>query len=314
MKKYILKRTLLLIPTCIGAFIFLFLIYSTMPGSVLDSTLYSIKNQDKIEAKYNINSPKYVKFIVMTKKIFTGKLEMYNLRIAAHPFYVMPVILTLAKSNLILIFSVIIVGIIVSIPLGIILSRKRNSIILRLIIYFFMSIPSYVLAIVINNIFKNGSIYYNYVNSHSTMQIVNFDDKLKNFIICFTLSIMYIAHFTKRVNVAINDVKTKQFVTTAIAYGFSKRLIEYKYILKNILVSIITFVGSSFSVIFAELIVVQSILKDNDGFGAFFLNMTFDRQYDAVFACLIIIMIIVVVGNYLADLFYFAVDPRIKAS
>lgn len=56
------------------------------------------------------------------------------------------------------------------------------------------------------------------------------------------------------------DIRKKEFITTAYAYGFSRKTVEYKYLLKNTLNPIITFIGSSFSTMFLELIVVQTAL------------------------------------------------------
>lgn len=313
MKKYILKRTMKLIPTFISAFIILFLIYTAMPGSILDSSLAKVKNENKIEQKYGFNESRYGKLILMSKKIITGKLEMYNLDDRQKTEYVMPIIFKMAKSDIILIFIVIIFSVIISIPLGVNLSRRKKSKIISLIMYLGMSIPTYVLAIILICYYKNSNFYNNYIVAKFTSaKLLSFDETLKRVITFIALSVTYIAQFTKRVETSTYGLRKRQFVVTATAYGYARRQIEYKYILKNAMIPIITVVGNSFALIFSELIVVQTALKSG-GFGGFFLSMVYSRQYDAIFACVLFIIAIVTIFNYLVDLLYFVVDPRIKA-
>lgn len=316
MKKYILKRTVWLILTCIVAFVLAFFIYTQLVGTILDvddKTLHKIaKDIPLIRQRYNMDKPKYVRFIIFFKKLVANKLVLYSLYVKDKPIYIMPMILEKLKTNLILIFSIMIFGSAISIPLGMRFSKRKNSKILTLIMYLGMSIPAYMLAKIIFFKFDDSVLFYKLV-SFSQNAAANLNLNLKDYIIPFvTLSFMYIAQCTKRIKSALLDIRKEEFVTTAYAYGFSRREVEYKYILKNALVPIITFVGGSFSVIFSELIVVQTALGSG-GFGAFFLSMVYERQYDAVFACVIFIIAVAAIFNYLVDILYFVVDPRIKA-
>lgn len=315
MKKYIFRRTLWLIITFLMALAIAFFIYSQLQGSILsvDATVKHkiAKNIPKISAMYNFDKPIYIKFALFIKKFFTNKLVLYSLDVNQAPIYIMPMILQGVKTNMILIFLVVIFGTAVSIPLGMHLSKGKKAKISNLIIYLGMSVPGYVLAAVIFYKYITSALFYKYVATHTTAQIDSINGNLKDYVIPFVaLSIVYISQCTKRIKVTIADVRKKEFITTANAYGCSKRTIEYKYILKNSLPPIITFIGVSFSTLFSELIVVQTALGSN-GLGAFFLSMVHARQYDAVFACVTFIIAIIAIVNYLVDLLYFVVDPRI---
>lgn len=315
MKKYILKRTLWLIITVIVAFVIAFFVYTQLVGNILDldaKTLHKIsKNIPEIKRRYDLGQPKYVRLINFLKRMFTNKLELYTVYIKNGPIYVMPIILQKVKTNLIFIFSVIIFGSVVSVPLGIRLSREKSSKILNLIMYLGMSIPAYLLAKVIFLKFMESGFYCNYMAHNSQDKVINLSMNLKNYTIPFiALSVMYISQCTKRIKSEIPSIMKKEFIMTAYSYGCSRRKIEYKYALKNALVPIMTFIGSSFSLLFSELIVIQTALQ-SDGLGGLFLSMVYARQYDAVFACVIFIIAIVAIFNYIVDLLYFVVDPRI---
>lgn len=316
MKRYILKRTMWLIVTVIVAFVIAFFVYTQLVGNILDldaKTLHKISRSiPEIKRRYDLGQPKYVRLINFLKRMFTNKLEFYTIYIKNKPIYIMPIIIQGIKRNLIFIFSVIIFGSAVSVPLGIGLSRKKSSKILNLMMYLGMSIPAYLLAKVIFLKFMESGFYCNYMAHNSEDKVMGLSMNLKDYVIPFiALSIMYISQCTKRIKSEIPGIMKKEFIMTAYAYGFSRRRVEYKYALKNALVPIITFIGSSFSVLFSELIVIQTALGSS-GLGAFFLSMVYDRQYDAVFACVVFIITIVAIFNYLVDLLYFVVDPRIK--
>ena|GEM_PF-2085067 len=317
MKKYILKRTVWLMLTFIAAFTVAFFVYTQLVGNILDldaTTLHKIaRNIPEIKRRYDLGQPKYIRLIDFFKKMLTNKLELYTVYIKDEPVYVMPIIIEKVKVNLIFIFSVIIFGSLVSVPFGMRLSREKSSKILNLIMYLGMSIPTYLLAKVIFLKFMETSFYCNYMAHHSVGKVIDFSLVLKNYIVPFiALSVMYISQCTKRIKSEIPSIRKKEFIITAYAYGCSRRKLEYKYILKNALVPIMTFIGSSFSLLFSELIIIQTTLN-SDGLGGFFLSMVHERQYDAVFACVTFIIAIVAIFNYLVDLLYFVVDPRIKA-
>lgn len=316
MKKYVLKRTVWLIITVIVAFVVAFFVYTQLVGNILDLdsiTLHKIsRNIPEIKRRYDLGQPKYVRLINFIKRMFTNKLEYYTVYIKNGPIYVMPVIIQKVKMNLIFIFSVMIFGSAVSVPLGIRLSREKSSKVLNLMMYLGMSIPTYLLAKVIFLKFMESGFYCNYMAHHSVDEVTGLSITLKDYIMPFiALSVMYISQCTKRIKSEIPSIMKKEFIMTAYAYGFGRRKVEYKYALKNALVPIITFIGSSFSLLFSELIVIQTALN-SDGLGGFFLSMVNARQYDAVFACVAFIITIVAIFNYIVDLLYFVVDPRIK--
>lgn len=316
MKKYIFKRTLWLVITFIGAVAIAFFIYSHLEGSILsvdDSVKRKIaKNVPKIKEMYDLDKPIYIKFILFIKKFFTNKLVLYSLNVNDPPIYIMPMILHGVKTNMILILLVVIFGTAVSIPLGMHLSKGKKAKISNLIIYLGMSVPGYVLAAIIFYKYITSGFFYKYIATHTSSQVDSVNGNLRNYIIPFVaLSVVYISQCTKRIKVITSDIRKKEFIKTANAYGYGKRAIEYKYILKNSLPPIITFIGVSFSTLFSELIVVQTALSSS-GLGAFFLSMVHQRQYDAVFACVTFIIAIISIANYIVDLLYFVVDPRIK--
>lgn len=299
-----------------GAFIIAFFIYSQLVGNILDvdgkTRAKILKTIPKLVQRYDLDKPNYVKLLMFCKKLFTNKLEYYSLDIRDKPVYIMPMILEMVKTNLALIFSVIVLGSVISILLGMISSRNKNPKAVDLIIYLGMSIPAFILAKVIFLKFFNSKFMYNYINTHSQIQIQSFDTNFREYVLPFiALSVTYISQCTKRIKAIMPDIRKKEFITTAYAYGFSRKAIEYKYLLKNALNPIITFIGNSFSAMFSELIVVQTAL-DSNGLGGFFLSMVHERQYDAVFACVVFMIAIIAIFNYLVDILYFVIDPRIK--
>lgn len=320
MKRYIIQRTLKLIPTIIGIFVILFFVYTAMPGNYVDTLtpgLHTTQAQlDRITRKYNLDSSKVQKFCYWIKDFLDGKLKMYQEHIKGDPIYITPIVFKMAKYNIIFIGLVILFGILISIPIGaggILRNKKKENKLSKWIIWICASVPSFLIAGIFVKAFFESEFFFHYALYKNPIQAAKLKNLLVNSIIPFViLSIIYIPKLAGTIKVTMEDISKKEYITTSRAYGVSNRKIKYKYVLKNIIIPVATFVGMSYSSIFSESILIQSVIGSN-GLGSFLFSSVLARQYDAMMACLIVIIVIVVISNYLADIAYL-LDPRFRKS
>lgn len=320
MRKYILNRTLKLVPTILGIIIVMFFIYTAMPGTYVDSIQPSPnmtqKDLDEISRHYNLDSSQIEKFGSWMKKFFEGKLEMYQMNVKQDPIYITPMVLNLAKDNIEFIFLIILVGILIAVPIGanyVLINKEKSNLLLNCITWICTSIPSFLIASASIGIFYSSKLFANYLAHHSMAESDNFTRIVLGKIVPFVaLSIIYIPRLIGTVKTAMKDISRKEYIATANAYGIPSIKIKYKYALKNAFIPIVTFIGMSFSSLFSESIIIQSVTH-NGGLGSFLFSSVLQRQYDVMMACLFTIIIVVVISNYLADIAYL-VDPRIRKS
>lgn len=292
-----------------------------MPGgNFADSLRSSLMSPDKIkkiEEQYYLNSPIYIQFIMWIKRLITGKLVVYSQYTNGDPIYILPAITKQALFSIKFIFSVIAFGCLVSIPLGIKLAANNKSKIWRATEYIIQigtCFPTFIICVILVYIFTHADIFTNYINTHNASQVNYFKDIFVSFIFPFiVLSLNYIPKLILQVKSSYSAIIKQEYINTARAYGFSNTTINYKYALKNMLITLVSFVGISFPMLFSESIVIQAAIG-GQGIGRILYDSALNRQDDEMLACIVFICIVVIFCNYVIDILYVFIDPKIKAS
>ena len=97
---------------------------------------------------------------------------------------------------------------------------------------------------------------------------------------------------------------------TAYSRGNSTTQVLYKHVLKNAIIPVITFLGMTLADIVAGSIVVEQVFGI-PGLGRILLTSISNRDYPVVQAIIIILAVIILVINFIVDIIYHKVDPRI---
>ena len=121
----------------------------------------------------------------------------------------------------------------------------------------------------------------------------------------------YAASQTRLMRSSIVDVMREDYVTAARARGISKGVTYMKYAFRNALLPIVTSIGVQFGTLFAGAVVVENIFNW-PGMGALLTQSIGARDYQLVQSILLISSVTLVCSNFLADLLYTVVDPRIS--
>ena len=110
---------------------------------------------------------------------------------------------------------------------------------------------------------------------------------------------------------SINSELSKNYVLTAKAKGNSRFMILSRHIFKNALVPVISFLAVSLAEIMTSAIVIEQVFTI-PGIGRLLLSSISSRDFPVVLAIVVIMASWIVVINFLADLLYQAIDPRIR--
>ncbi len=208
---------------------------------------------------------------------------------------------------------------VVGISFGIVASLKQGSWVDKLIISLSitgLSIPSYVLAILIALIF--GYYLSDFTGLNLTGQLWEIHPiygkqlHLKNIILpAITLGIMPLAIISQLTRNSMIEVFNQDYIKTAMAKGLSKRRIIIKHCLKNALNPILTAISGWFASLIAGAFFVEYIF-DWKGIGYITIKAVQNLDYPVVMGSTIFIAIAFIIINIFADVIYALLDPRVR--
>jgi peptide/nickel transport system permease protein len=127
-----------------------------------------------------------------------------------------------------------------------------------------------------------------------------------------TLSIIYVAVYSRLTRANMLDVLGSDYIRTARAKGLSERAVFYQHALKNAVLPVVTYAGLQFSQLFAGAVLVETVFNW-PGLGRLAYESILRRDHPTMLGLLFFSALIVIVINILTDLSYRLIDPRIGA-
>lgn len=210
-------------------------------------------------------------------------------------------------------FLSVLVGAGLSIPLGCFMASRRGSfseLITRVLAITGLTIPSFWLGIVA--LFMAAK----YLPGVSLLGYVPFSEdpleNLKRMILpVFALSLPMLANLSRLVRSAMLDALNQDYTRTAKAKGASRRRVVYKHALANALIPFITSVGVSTGYLLGGAIVIEQVFAI-PGLGRLVLGAIAERNYPLVQATILVMTTGFVLVNFLVDMLYLVIDPRVR--
>lgn len=310
--KYAVKKIGVLIITLFLVSFITFFAFSVIPGDSAIASLGTDATPEAIEAlreALGLNDPLPARFFSWLKDCLKGDFNystQFNQPVAQLMKDKLPVTLTLAGLSFIIIL-------VIGIPLGIYTARKEGTIIDKIIMYLnqtFMSIPSFFLGIVLTLIFgiilkwftPGGYIDY-------SKDVVGF---LKYLIIpSVAIAIPKIAMVVKFLRSSILRETRLDYVRTAYSKGCKEDYVTYKHILKNAMIPVVTFLAMVLADVLAGSIIVEQVFNI-PGLGRLLVTAIGNRDLYVVQAIVLYIITSVVVINFIVDIIYQCLDPRVR--
>jgi peptide/nickel transport system permease protein len=126
-----------------------------------------------------------------------------------------------------------------------------------------------------------------------------------------TLVMVDIGQFVLLTRNSLVDVMTEDFVTTAKAKGMSERRVVWGHAVRNGMLPVVTATALYVGIIVGGAIQVETVFSW-PGMGELTYEAVLRRDYPVLEACFLLFAIFVIVANFLADLLYRVLDPRVK--
>ncbi|EMU54365.1 MAG: ABC transporter permease [Clostridium butyricum] len=302
MIKYIGKRLVASLLTIWVVITLTFFLMRLMPGGPFDSDKLTPQVKANMEAKYGMDKPLSEQYFMYMKNLVHGDLgESMIFKGRGVSETIQTSFPASAKVGMCSVATSIVVGI----SLGIVAALKRNTWADTTIVFVVtlgITIPSFVISAVL--------IYFLAVK-FGLLPPTGFSG-WKNYIMpVIALSMSSMAFITRLTRNKLLDVLKSDYIRTAKAKGLSKGKIVFKHALRNSLIPIVTYVGPLIASILTGSFIVEQIFAI-PGLGNEFVQSVTNRDYSMLLGVTVFYCTMLITFNFLVDVLYVVIDPRIK--
>ncbi len=312
--RLIIKKLLTLIVTLIIISLAAFFAFQIIPGDPATAMLKTTATPERVAAlreEMGLNDPVLVRYVRWVVSYVQGDMGIsYNYQLPVEELIGDKIIVT---SSLALLSLVVIV--IVSLPLGFLMARYADKLggkVMKVSNQVVMAIPSFFLGVLIVLVF--GLILRWFTPGEYVSHQESIFGFLKYLLApAIAIAIPKIAMLIKFLRDSVIQEKQSDYIRTAYSKGNTESRVLYVHVLKNACISVITLLGMMIADIMAGSIVVEQVFN-LPGLGRLLVASIGNRDFPVVQAIIIYIAAIVVIVNFLVDLLYRWIDPRIRVN
>jgi peptide/nickel transport system permease protein len=312
--RYIVRRVLLMIPTLIGAAILVFVLMRAVPGDIVEMRYAGSAGASKAaldleRAKLGLDKPAWRQFTDwmlgvavgdLGKSMWTGRPVSYEIGIRFQLSLEVAIIATILATVL-------------AIPLGTLAALKQDTWVdytVRVVSIAGLATPSFWLGILMIIAFL---LLFRWTPPMTYVPI--WVDPIRNLsqLIWPALATgyRYSAVATRMTRSSVLEVLREDYIRTARAKGMVEKLIVNRHALKNALLPVITVIGLEFAFLIGGLVVTEQVFNLN-GLGMLFVKSVEQQDYTLVQGLVMLVVFISIFSNFVVDLFYAWLDPRIQ--
>ena len=321
MYQYIFKRVVLMIPTLLGAAFVVFFLLRAIPGDVCEirmagTGLYADPEMIELcRTNLGLNDPLYVQFFSfifgfftfdLGESMWTGKPITFEIGLRFQLSLQVAIMAT-------------IVAILISIPLGTISAIKQDTwidYVVRTFSIAGIAMPSFWLGImIILGLLIYTQAWFGTPWMPPIEYVSPFEDPLGNMAQLIWPAVAtgyrYSAVATRMTRSALLEVLREDYIRTARAKGLLEKVIINRHALKNSLLPVVTVFGIEFAFLMGGLVVTEQVFNLN-GLGKLFVESVLNQDFALTQALVMVVVAVFVFTNFVIDLFYAWLDPRIR--
>jgi ABC-type dipeptide/oligopeptide/nickel transport system permease component len=304
MLRYLALRLLYTLPVIWLVVSLVFLLIHLVPGDPIQQMLGEGAPTADIQAAqhaYGLDATLGQQYLHYWKSVLRGDLGpslRYNQKVGRLIAQRYPYTLQLTIAALV-------VAIVLSIPAGVRSAQRRNrwdDRALSVISLFGLSFPNFALGPVLILFFAINLGWLPVSGSGSFAHLV---------LPAITMGSALAAILTRMVRTSMLEELGQDYIRTARAKGLPERTVVYRHALRNAMIPVITVLGLQFGALLAGAIVTETIFSW-PGIGRLTIQAISNRDYYLVQGCILAIGLTYVGVNFLTDLVYSAVNPRIR--
>lgn len=320
MGRYLLRRLVISIPVMIGISMFTFGMVAVAPGNAVTAMINPesagmlgpdwVKQQ---EAKLGLDQPLPIRYLKWSEQLLKGNLGYST----ADQQPISKKIGVRIEPTLLLMGTALLISLIISIPIGVLSAIKQYSIIdyLSTILGFAaISIPSFFLALAGIFIFGLKLGWLPVAGMHTIGGKHTFGDLIHHLAMpAFVLGLANAAPLIRYVRSSMLEVIHQPYISVARAKGLSERTVIYGHAARNALIPVITVIALALPGLLGGTVIIETIFAW-PGMGQLAISAVRGRDFPMIMALNLLIALLILLCNLLADLLYGVVDPRITYS
>lgn len=308
---YIVKRLFMTLAVVLLVIVFLSLLVQVVPGDPAKTILGPRASPEliqKVNALMDLDKPVHVQVAKFLWRVLHGDLgtdvftgvSINRLVGAALPHTIILALTSLGTAVLI------------GVPLGVFSATHPDSWLDRLTAVLsisFTTIPSYVGGLFLLLIF---AVELKVLPAIGLGEEGNLKDYLLHLILpTIALAVTWIGYLARLVRTSMLEVLNETYVRAARAAGISERLVRYRYALKNALIPTVAVLGVGLGSLMGGAVLVE-VIFNRPGMGMLIYTAIKARNYPIVRSGVLVVAFLFVFINFLTDLIYTYLDPRIQ--
>ncbi len=318
--RYVLKRLLQAIPIVIAIVVMNFFLLNLAEGDAVDvlageAGSATPEYMAELRAKFGLDQPLPVQLAVYMKNVLTLDLG-YSFR---HEMPVSELIFDRLFATLLLMVATITLAVGFGILLGLVAATGLNTwrdtaiSIFALITY---ATPLFWVGLMLIVVFSLGLGWFptsgmeNFAMFYEGWDRI-FDIALHLVLPTITLSLFYLALYTRLMRASMLEQYGQDYVVTARAKGVTERRIVFVHVLRNALLPVVTMAGVQVGALIGGSVIVESVFAW-PGLGMLAFEALFARDLNLLLGIFLLSALLVVAVNLVVDIVYSSLDPRIE--
>ncbi|MCX7794138.1 MAG: ABC transporter permease [Thermodesulfovibrionales bacterium] len=321
MKVYIFKRLLAMVPILFGITVITFIVIHLAPGGPVESqTELNIKAspeaRENLKKLYGLDKPLHIQYFEWLKRFLRldfGESFVDQRKVIDKIKERLPITLSINILSMTVIF-------LFALPIGVFSAWKRNSLFDRITTVFVFagfSVPHFWLALLLMILFgvELGWLPISGIQSIETEGMTFFErviDVARHLILPVLVAATGgIAGLSRYSRSSMLEVLRQDYIRTARAKGLPEKTVIFRHGLRNALLPVVTILGLSIPGLIGGSVIFETIFAI-PGMGQLYYSSAMARDYPVVMGMLVIIALLTLLGNLIADIAYALVDPRIR--
>jgi peptide/nickel transport system permease protein len=318
MRQYILRRALLIPVTILGVTLLVSALLSIIPGDIADiivaenSGFNSELTKEQVEEDLGVGENFLVQWAEWLKGIVQGDFGEYFR--SGRP--VEDELIRRAPVTLELAFMALVLSLIIGLPIGILSAIRQDKpvdYVARSSAIFMLALPSFWLATMF---FVLAGTYAGWLLP-PVIYTDFWEDPVNNLQIMWAPAVILafglaggIMRLTRG---QMLEVLRQDYVRTAWSKGLKERTVITRHAIKNAFIPVITLIGIQIPLLVSGTVVLESIFV-LPGLGRMLLEALMQREYLAVLGVCVFVATFIVITNFIVDIAYALLDPRIRYS
>ena len=314
MSMFLLKRLLTLLATLAGASVVIFLVLEILPGNAAQMLMGPDAAPEAVQAlavKLGLDLPPMQRYWQWVSGMLAGELGTSY----AYSSPVLELVLERLALTVPLAVMAMALTTVLALVVGVYAASRHNrlgDVGLMGLTQIGIAVPNFWFAILLILLFSVHLQWFSAGGFPGWDEGVA--EALKALLLpALSLAVVQAAILARITRSAVLEVLREDFVRTARAKGLSQRATLWRHVLRNALIPVVTVMGLQFANLLAGTIVVENVFY-LPGLGRLIFQSISNRDLIVVRNCVMLLATMVIIVNFVVDVLYAVIDPRVKAS